>query len=88
MDTNNLKETLKSLRATLESTNTVDEEMKALLQDLDRDIRELLDKEEDDSGAAGLIERAQAISARLAVKHPHFEPVLREVADTLTKMGI
>jgi hypothetical protein len=34
------------------------------------------------------VERAQSISARLAVNHPHLQPVLRQIADTLTDMGI
>jgi hypothetical protein len=89
MDTNNLKDRLKSLHANLESTSDVDPELKELLQALDHDIRQLLDKKErDSSDAAGLIGRAQAISARLAVQHPHIEPALREVADTLARMGI
>ncbi|MEN3293723.1 MAG: hypothetical protein V7642_2976 [Burkholderiales bacterium] len=89
MDTTSLKKNLKSLRANLESTSDVDPELKDLLRALDDDIRQLLDKEERDrSNAAGLIRRAQEISARLAVQHPHVEPALREVADTLARMGI
>jgi ABC-type transporter Mla subunit MlaD len=89
MDTTSLKENLKSLRANLESTSNVDPELKELLRALDDDIRQLLDKDgRDRSNAAGLIRRAQAISARLAVQHPHVEPALREVADTLARMGI
>ena len=89
MDTNNLKDTLKSLRADLESTNHVDPEIRDLLQVLDRDIHQLLARENRQStNAEGLIERAQAISAKLAVRHPHMEPALREVADMLARMGI
>jgi hypothetical protein len=90
MDTNNLKDTLKALHANLESTRAVDPELKELLQALDRDIRQLLDSNDAhrDSNTSGLIERAQTISAKLAVRHPHIEPALREVADMLGKMGI
>jgi hypothetical protein len=89
MDTKNLKDNLKSLHANLESASDVDPELKTLLQALDHDIRQLLDKEQRDTSAtAGLVRRAQAISARLAIQHPHIEPALREVADTLARMGI
>jgi hypothetical protein len=89
MDTNSLKDTLKALRANLESTGNVDSELKELLQALDRDIRQLLDKEAHPApNTSGLVERVQAISARLAIQHPHIEPALREVADMLARMGI
>lgn len=89
MDTNGLKDRLKSLHANLESTSDVDPELKELLWSLDRDIHHLLNNEGDDgSDSAGLVQRARAISARLAVRHPHIEPALREVADMLAKMGI
>jgi hypothetical protein len=89
MDKNSLKDTLKSLHADLESTPKVDPETKALLRDLDQDIRQLLEKEAgDQSVTSGLVRRAQAISARLAIRHPHIEPAMREVADMLARMGI
>jgi hypothetical protein len=89
METNNLKDRLKSLHANLESTSDVDPEVRQLLQALDHDIHKLLAKEEREaSDAAGLVRRAQAISAKLAVRHPHIEPALREVADTLARMGV
>ena len=37
---------------------------------------------------AGLGTRAQALSARFAAQHPHLEPVLRELTDTLQRIGI
>lgn len=36
----------------------------------------------------GLTSRAQALSARFAARHPHLEPVLRELTDTLQRIGI
>ena len=36
----------------------------------------------------GLTSRAQALSARFAAQHPHLEPVLRELTDTLQRIGI
>ncbi|AMO97784.1 hypothetical protein CFter6_5214 [Collimonas fungivorans] len=95
MSIDNIKTSLDKLRSNLESNGTVDSELKTLLQSLDTDIQQLL-KSSDTAAATApagdlrseLVERAQGISARLAVKHPHLEPVLREIADTLTNMGI
>ncbi|AMP02286.1 hypothetical protein CAter282_4521 [Collimonas arenae] len=96
MTIDNIKASLQKLHTTLESNGTVDNELKELLQKLDIDIQDLLKKDAADIAAKApepdlrseLVERAQGISARLAVKHPHLEPVLREIADTLTNMGI
>jgi ABC-type transporter Mla subunit MlaD len=89
MDTENLKHNLKALRASLESADNLDPELAELLKGLDRDIRQLLDKRsQEPAGGGTLVERAQAISARLAIRHPHIEPAMREVADALARMGI
>lgn len=98
MSIDNIKTSLEKLRSTLESSGTVDSELKGLLQSLDADIQELLKSTEAATSTtasapaadlrSALIERAQGISARLAVRHPHLQPVLREIADTLTNMGI
>jgi ElaB/YqjD/DUF883 family membrane-anchored ribosome-binding protein len=94
MSIDNIKTSLEKLRSTLENSGTVDSELKNLLQSLDTDIQELLKSTGATATApasdlrSALIERAQGISARLAVRHPHLQPVLREIADTLTNMGI
>lgn len=89
MEPENLKDTLKKLHASLETSAKVDSELRDLLQVLDDDIHLLLGKEAYDlSQAAGLAERAQFISARFAARHPHIEPLLRELVDILTGMGV
>ncbi|MGS0741827.1 DUF4404 family protein [Glaciimonas sp. GG7] len=95
MTIDNLKESLQKLHASLESGAPVDAEIKALLETLDADIQKVLAKDRaaaidtsDDEVSSDLVKQAQKISARLAVRHPHLEPVFREIADTLTKMGI
>ena len=95
MTIDNLKESLQKLHATLESGAPVDPEIKALLQTLDSDIQKVLAKDAaatadtaDNDSSSDLVKQAQKISARLAVRHPHLEPVFREIADTLTNMGI
>lgn len=89
MPNENLKDTLKQLHANLESAKTVDSETRLLLQVLDSDIRSLLNKNEDDTAeVSGLVTRAQSLSAKFATEHPQLETVLRELADTLARMGI
>jgi uncharacterized protein DUF4404 len=89
MEINDLKVTLDKLHKELESTGNVDEELKQLLQILDRDIDLLLKKDEHDPlDAVGLAERSQAISAKFAVEHPRIEPLLRELGAILERIGI
>ena len=89
MEINDLKVTLNKLHKELESTGNVDEELKQLLQILDRDIDLLLKKDESDPlDAVGLAERSQAISAKFAVKHPRIEPLLRQLGAILERIGI
>ena len=89
MTAENLKESLKQLHANMENTGQVDPELKELLQVLDTDIQLLLAKEARNAeDANGLADRAQAISAKFAAEHPHVEPVLRDLGNILSSMGI
>ena len=86
----NLKAHLQSLRQDLAETGEVDDELQELLRQLDRDIKQLLEKseEEADTDTYGLAERTQELSARFAVEHPRLEPTLRELGRILANMGI
>jgi hypothetical protein len=62
-----------------------------LLRQLDGDIKRALDRDanaELDTNTYGLASRAQEISARFAVRHPHLEPTLQELGRILATMGI
>ena len=100
-DTENLKSHLKALHTNLAHTNDVDEELQALLRQLDGDIRLLLERRSDtvaaeaaqleaqaNSETFGLAERSQEITARFAAEHPRLEPALRELGRMLANMGI
>ena len=98
-DAANLKSHLKDLHANLSQTADVDEELHALLRQLDGDIHALLARrtavtEEADlqalaqSETYGLAERTQELTARFAVEHPRLEPTLRELGRMLANMGI
>lgn len=89
MSTDALKEKLKELHVTLEDAEFPDAELAELLQVLDSDIRAILVKQiPDKSDTDDLTTRARSISARFAAKHPHLEPVLRELTDMLARIGI
>ncbi len=98
-DTANLKSHLKELHANLAQTGDVDEELQSLLQQLDGDIRTLLERrsyaqaaaeleETANSDTYGIAERTQELTARFAVEHPRLEPALRELGRMLANMGI
>ncbi|HEY0060517.1 MAG TPA: DUF4404 family protein [Telluria sp.] len=91
-DTANLKSHLKDLRANLAQTGNVDDELQSLLQQLDGDIRTLLERRtaeaQAESDPYGLSERTQELTARFAVEHPRLEPALRELGRMLANMGI
>ncbi|MBG6222457.1 MULTISPECIES: DUF4404 family protein [unclassified Janthinobacterium] len=88
-----LKESLQQLHSTLQTSGPVDEELHALLQKLDVDIKLLMEKraaqeQDQESTTYGLAERSQELSAKFAVKHPKLEPALRELGEILANMGI
>lgn len=88
-----LKDRLRTLHANLAGTAELDEELRTLLTQLDRDIQALLARREaglavGQSEPEGLAERTQEISARFAAQHPRLEPVLRELGNMLSSMGI
>ena len=66
----------------------LDEEAIELFNALDRDIREA--SEDEAAGDAGDVLAAQLreFEARFAARHPNLELFLREIADTLGKLGI
>ncbi len=95
MATDDLKQQLMQLHAALAAGTRPDPEMVALLEVLDADIRATLAQSQSDAtpqvapaADEGLTSRAQEISARFAAQHPHLEPVLRELTDTLQRIGI
>lgn len=88
-----LKEKLKELHAAFAEAGSgsdpeSDAELRQLLHQLDGDIRNLLHKSAENTPESGLASRAQSISARFAAEHPRLAPVLRELTDMLSSMGI
>ena len=85
MSAERVRELLKQLRSELDRAN-VDAETLASMRELDRDIRRMLDAR--DAPADALADRAKAIEVEFAVKHRVAERILREIVETLAKIGV
>lgn len=89
MDTNQLKAALAQLQRELEAGGQLDPELLQQLKALDHDIHAVLAASEpQDDLVSSLNERTQAIDARFSADHPYLSSTLRDVMDTLGKMGI
>ena len=92
MDTHNLKTALTQLQRELEAGGKLDPELQQQLKSLDQDIQAALAANDDHEGQDDLVsnlnERTQAIDARFSAEHPYLSTTLRDVMDTLGKMGI
>jgi hypothetical protein len=89
MNNRDIKQTLLDLHQELESTPELDDDLRALLMEVDGDIHALLATEE--RGATvidGLRERLEALAADFAGQHPNTERFFREIIHALGRMGI
>jgi len=80
-----LKNLLAQLKAALAETDELDPELERMAAEVDADLHRLVREEEPEDG---LGERLDSLAADFAAKHPRTEAILRELADTLGKMGI
>jgi hypothetical protein len=83
-----LKALLSNLHGVLEKTDSVDAETRKLVSNLDEEINRLLDPESPENDFENAVDHARAVEARFAVEHPVAERFLREIIDTLSKVGI
>jgi len=84
MSKDRIKELLAQLQKEIRSTD-MDEELQTLISDLDNDIHNVIENDEDMNA---LIDRAKEMEAGFATRHPAAERFMREVIDTLVRMGI
>ena len=82
-----LKESLNRLHAELESTEHLDAELAGLVQQLDADIHRLMHDQTDEIPES-FADRVDAMAADFAARHPRLESILREIGETLARMGI
>jgi hypothetical protein len=90
MEKDNLKALLKKLHQELHAAESMDQDVKGLLQTLNEDIEQVLERDDtpDDPVYAALKERSQSLYAKFAANNPTLEPVLREIGSMLGKMGV
>ena len=88
MSQEDLKQKLAQLHQDLHREGDVDPELKRLLETVDTDIQQMLETQPQSDRPADLTERLQAMDAAFAIKHPHLEPVLREIVHLLQRIGI
>ena len=84
MSNERIKDLLAKLREELDQAD-VDAELRQLMSDLDNDIHSVVENEADTSA---LVERATGLEANFSVKHPAAARFMREVIDTLARMGV
>lgn len=83
MPQNQLKEQLQSLHETLKQSPQLDDESQALLQQIAVDIGDL-----EVGSPADLTERVQEQAVRFEQEHPTLSEILREIVDTLGRIGV
>jgi DNA repair ATPase RecN len=88
MPAEKLKEKLSAVHTELQSVNRLDPELQTILETLNRDIRNLLEKNTRTAQTEALAEKLREYAARFAAQHPTVDATLRDVADVLGRMGI
>jgi hypothetical protein len=83
-----LKDLLNKLNDELENTDTVDAETLKLVKDLDEDINRLIESGDGGEDYDSVVDHARSVETRFAVDHPVAERFLREIIDTLSRIGI
>ncbi len=86
MSQERIKALLQQLQQELANTTTVDAETLAQVKQLDNDIDQWI--EDAEYVNSPIMEDAIALEARFAANHPVAERLIREVIDTLARIGI
>ncbi len=87
MSNTQIRELLAKLQEEIQKTE-LDDDTRALVRDLDSDIHGLLETEGDRAATDSVVEKAKALETNFATEHPTIERFMREVIDTLVRMGI
>jgi len=89
MDKQELHRQLEQLHAELAQAETLDSTDAEMLRHLASDIREILEREENQAQHyGGLGDRLKEAAARLEASHPRATEVMRQVIDQLAYLGI
>lgn len=87
MSNKEIRELLARLQGEIQKTE-LDEDTLAAVRELDTDIDDLLDPEGHRAESDSVLEKARELETSFATEHPTIERFMREVIDTLVRMGI
>jgi len=87
MSNEKIRELLGRLHDEVQNTE-VDASTRASLQELDSEIHDLLSSSTPESSVTPVLERAKLLETQFAIDHPAIERFMREVIDTLAKIGV
>ena len=89
MDKQQLREQLEKLHAELQDVESLNEKDRALLQNLASDVREALNREDEDAEHYNSLgERLKETVAEIEASHPRITLLMRQIIDQLAFMGI
>ena len=90
MEQQQLRDKLNELHAELAKTETLDSNTRAVLEDLSKDIQELLDLpgEKDDHRYGSLMDRLRASLVQYESSHPRLTGAMERAIDALVQMGV
>ncbi len=88
MQKEQLKNKLQQLHIELQQTESVDEKSKILLEKLEKDIQQLLDKSDDESWYSDLFEKFGEEIEDLEETHPSIFSAIKNITTTLSNLGI
>lgn len=90
MTNKDLRTLLEGLHDELQRTETLDEKGRALLNDLDVDIRDLLQRSGDAGAQADetILERFQSAMDHFEITHPNLTMAISEMMKSLSNAGI
>jgi hypothetical protein len=87
MSNEKVRELLAKLHDEVQTTE-LDEATRSSLRKLDSDIHDLLNSPTPETKISLVLERAELLETRFAIGHPTVERFMREVIDTLAKIGV
>ncbi len=87
MSNRKVRELLAKLHDEVQKTE-VDAATRSSLRKLDSDIHDLLKSPASETKITLVLERAERLEALFAIRHPTVERFMREVIDTLAKIGV
>lgn len=89
MSHDRVQELLRQLREELEdSERGADAETRERIRALEADIQSLLAEQDDAPDAQSIMERARAAEVEFANRYPVAEGFVRQLIDTLSRMGV